>query len=742
MHVAILGTYPPTQCGIATFTADVEAALRHHGVKVTIIHVDPADHTVGRFLTRTDPSSYMEAAEWANRNDVDVVLVQHEFGIYGGADGGMLLLFTAALRIPFVVTFHTILSRFTPTQAAVMQEVCASAAAVTVFTVTARQLLLEQEICPAKLPQIVPHGAPVELFDEVDEVAVRSSLGLPAVSPIVSTFGLLSEGKGIEVALRAMATVAAESPEVRYVVAGRTHPAVVRAHGERYRDELLALVEELGLDKHVVFVDRFLSLKDLAGLLAITDVFCTPYHGKEQIVSGALTFALVAGCPVVSTPYRYASDVLANGAGILVPFKESDAMATAISHLLVRGPARLAAVTAANTYAMGMSWPDVGRTLRTVLANARSSAPRAAVKQSLGAAGNLDRDLSPTHLVTLCDDTAVFQHAELKVPRTEEGYCVDDAARLLPIAAHHVDASGGNVAWQSMLVRQMAFLRAAAREGDGGMRNFMSWDRRWRDRPHDGDHVGRSVWGLGELVGVGGPYAEEAHQLLSILAPRASRSEFSRNLAYTALGLVAADAASDPILRPSLELVHEALRAWQAGPERQWTWPEQRLSYDNARLPEALIRVGVHLGDDVIIARGVRMLSWLEDICNKGDHYRFVGHRGLSGADPISRSGDEQPLEATAMADAHSALLLATGDQAALRAIDRSWAWFLGNNRLRMVIGDTATGACFDGLGAYDVNRNCGAESTLAFHRCDLTRRTAMAQQAAATTEAAADVRP
>ena len=176
-----------------------------------------------------------------------------------------------------------------------------------------------------------------------------------------------------------IATVAAESPEVRYVVAGRTHPAVVRAHGERYRDELLALVEELGLDKHVVFVDRFLSLKDLAGLLAITDVFCTPYHGKEQIVSGALTFALVAGCPVVSTPYRYASDVLANGAGILVPFKESDAMATAISHLLVRGPARLAAVTAANTYAMGMSWPDVGRTLRTVLANARSSAPRAAV---------------------------------------------------------------------------------------------------------------------------------------------------------------------------------------------------------------------------------------------------------------------------------------------------------------------------------------------------------------------------
>ena len=367
MHVAIVGTYPPTRCGIATFTADVEQSLRDLGTKVTIIGVDPEEANAGPSIHRHDPSSYTGAARWVNNSDVDIVLVQHEFGVYGGADGDMLLRFTDALRVPYIVTLHTVLSPFKPKQASVLEALCSSAAAVTVFTTTGRNMLVEQEICPADRVRIVPHGAPLELYGLVDQAAARTSFGLPSTGPIVSTFGLLSEGKGIEVAIRALAKVVIDDPNIRYVIAGRTHPEVVRKDGERYRDSLVRLVSEFGLEENVVFLDRSLSVEDLAQLLAITDVFCTPYHGEGQIVSGALTFALAAGCPVVSTPYRYASDVLVDGAGLLVEFDDCDGMAAAMGRLLEDGPTRTAALAAAQRYASGASWPAVGQTLLRVL---------------------------------------------------------------------------------------------------------------------------------------------------------------------------------------------------------------------------------------------------------------------------------------------------------------------------------------------------------------------------------------
>jgi glycosyltransferase involved in cell wall biosynthesis len=376
MHVAILGTYPPTRCGIATFTADVEQSLQGLDARVTIIPVDPDDQAGGPFVRRHEPASYTEAAAWVNGADIDVVLVQHEFGVYGGLDGDLLLHFTDALRVPYVLTLHTVLSPFKPNQSVVMEALCATAAAVTVFTPTARNMLVEQELCPPELVQIVPHGAPVELYSRVDEVKARASFGLPPTGPIISTFGLLSAGKGIEVAIQALAKVVIDDSDTRYVVAGRTHPEIVRTEGELYRESLESLVAGLGLQDNVVFLDRFLSVEDLAHLLAITDVFCTPYHGEGQIVSGALTFALAAGCPVVSTPYRYASDVLADGAGLLVEFNDCDGMAAAMSELLEDGPARISALAAAQRYASGASWPAVGKTLLAVLTTAVSPRQR------------------------------------------------------------------------------------------------------------------------------------------------------------------------------------------------------------------------------------------------------------------------------------------------------------------------------------------------------------------------------
>ncbi len=375
MHVAIVGTYPPTRCGIATFTADVEDALRSNGVDVTIVPVsDDSDDSswsaAGESICRNDRSSYVQAARRVNDLGCDVVLIQHEFGIFGGVAGGHIASFTAALTIPYALTLHTVLPSFARHETATLTELCAGAVVVTVFTATARRLVLQQGIAPARKLQIIPHGAPAELYASVDRAAIRQRLSLPATGPVLSTFGLLSEGKGIELAIRALADIVVDHPTVRYVVAGRTHPGVLRTQGEQYRNRLVELVRDLDLQNHVVFLNKFLGIEEIADLLAVTDVFCTPYLGEDQIVSGALTFALAARCPVVSTPYRYAQDVLADGAGILVGSEDPTGFADAIRRLLSPGPDREAAVRAATSASKTLRWSTVGETTAIVLANA------------------------------------------------------------------------------------------------------------------------------------------------------------------------------------------------------------------------------------------------------------------------------------------------------------------------------------------------------------------------------------
>lgn len=378
MHVAIVGTYPPTRCGIATFTADVEHALRMNGIDVTIIPVtncgdEPGPTDLNGTIWHDDRSSYVRAATYLNELGCDVVLIQHEFGIFGGVAGGHLTAFTQALQVPYALTLHTVLPSFGEPEATNLRSLCADASVVTVFTSSARRLVLEQGIAAARQLQIIPHGAPAELYTMVDAAAVRRRLLLPETGPLLSTFGLLSEGKGIELAIRALADIVVDHPTVRYVVAGRTHPGVLRSQGERYRERLAGLADKLGLREHVVFLNEFLGIREVADLLAITDVFCTPYRGEDQIVSGALTFALAAKCPVVSTPYRYAQDMLADGAGILVASHDVNGFADALRRLLATGPERQAAVRAATNASKSLRWSTVGETISTVLADAIST---------------------------------------------------------------------------------------------------------------------------------------------------------------------------------------------------------------------------------------------------------------------------------------------------------------------------------------------------------------------------------
>jgi glycosyltransferase involved in cell wall biosynthesis len=726
VRTAIVSTFPPRACGIGAFAASLRGALLGTATVdrtdlVAVVHEPSSPQRRGLLATiaQSVRGDYARTARMLGRLDVDVVLLQHEYGIFGGRDGEYVLSLARELAQPLVVTLHTVLSEPTPHQADVLTELCDEAELVIVMTDTALRLLVDSGTCPEEKVRVVPHGAPARLIERAAH-ARAGGPGRPSDEGFrLSTFGLISAGKGIETVIEALPAVVERYPDLVYTIAGRTHPDVERREGERYRLMLEGRAFELGLGTHVVFDDRFLSVDELSSLLAQSDIFLTPYASPEQIASGALTFALAAGCAIVSTPYWYAQDMLASGAGLLVPFGDSEAVADAICSYL-DDPDRLAAARdEARRIGSTLAWPAVAEVTASVLAEASALAPR---RRPVGIAELHLTSLRTDHLLTLVDDVGVVQHANGIIPNRDSGYCVDDVARLAVVSLALAERGDDRI-WTASLYRSLAFLHAAA--GDSGMRNFMGYDRRWLDEPHVGDHLGRSIWALGDILATAWIPAvvRPAGDLLTRLVGTLSGDVPLRTAAYTVLGLSRLDADRlDPKARLLLErLVEQLGEAHRRSASDDWCWFEDALSYDNARLSQALLYGATALDRRDLAERALDSLRWLGDECGlDGNELRLPGHLGRRRGEPAPGDGDEQPLDAAALVEAElTAFAITRRVEHGRRAI-RAFEWFLGRNRLRTPLYDFATGGCSDGLGAEALNDNEGAESTLAFHQAAL----------------------
>jgi glycosyltransferase involved in cell wall biosynthesis len=727
VRTAIVSTFPPRACGIGTFAADLRATLTGtDSVRVAdlvaVVHEPSSPQRRGVLATIAQAvrGDYVRTARMLGRLDVDVVLLQHEYGIFGGRDGEYVLSFARELAQPLVVTLHTVLSEPTRHQAEVLAELCDEAELVIVMTETARRLLVHSGACAEEKVRVVPHGAPVRITARAAGAREQPTRRLSDEETFrLSTFGLISPGKGLETVIDALPAIVERHPEISYTIAGRTHPDIAHREGERYRLMLERRVLELGLDAHVEFDDRFLTIDEVSDLLARTDIFVTPYGNREQIASGALTFAIAAGCAVVSTPYWYAQDMLASGAGLLVPFRDPDALADAVCSYLERPEMLAAARAEAQRIGSALAWPAVAEATAAVLHEADRLAPR---RRPTGVADLHLTSLRTDHLLTLADDVGIVQHAHGIIPNRDSGYCVDDVARLAVVSLG-LARRGNEQVWTSHLYRALAFLHAAT--GDGGMRNFMSYDRRWLDEPHIGDHVGRSIWALGDILSTAWIPAvvRPASELLDRLVDTLSGEIALRTAGYTVLGLSRLDADRlQPAARRLLErLVGLLADAYERTSSEDWRWFEDELTYDNARLPQALLTGADALDRPDLAELGLDSLRWFGDQCGLADDtLRLPGHRGRGRGEPAPGPGDEQPLDAAALVEAElSAFAVTHKAEHGARAI-RAFEWFLGRNGLQKPLYDFATGGCSDGLGSDSLNDNEGAESTLAFHRAAL----------------------
>ena len=738
MRTAIVSTYPPRACGIGSFAADVRSALLgldeiDRVEKVVIVNEPSRPQRPGLTATIAQAArgDYIRAARILGHLDIDVVLLQHEYGIFGGRDGEYVSSLVEELAQPLVVTLHTVLSEPTDHQAKMLESVCRQAELVIVMTDSARRLLVDGGTCEAAKIRVVPHGAPPVIAQRADAYAaerarevgarMRTTYGADGDRFLLSTFGLISAGKGLETAIQALPAIVERHPDVLYVIAGRTHPDVAHREGERYRLGLEQAVLDLGLEDHVEFDDRFLSVDEIAGLLAGTDVFVTPYRDREQISSGALTFGIAAGCAIVSTPYWYAQDMLGSGAGTIVPFADPAALADAVCRY-VEEPEHLGAARAeARRIGAQLAWPSVAKATAVVLQEAVELAPRR--RRSVSSIDQRLVGLRSDHLRTLVDDVGIVQHANGVIPNRQSGYCVDDVARLAVVALE-LARRGDEQVWTSTLYRSLAFLQDAT-DANLGMRNFMGYDRRWLDEPHLGDHVGRSVWALGEILATAWipSVVVPTERLLDDIVHLIPEDASLRTGAYAALGLAHLDPdRRRPESRRLLERVMEQLMdAYSTRASDGWHWFEDALAYDNARLPHALIVGGATLGRKDLTETGLDVLRWLGDESGlREGTLRLTGHEGRRRDEPAPGAGDEQPLDASAFVEAELAAFAVSGDpEHGLRA-QRSFDWFLGRNHLHRPLYDFATGGCSDGLGSETTNDNEGAESTLAFHRAAL----------------------
>jgi glycosyltransferase involved in cell wall biosynthesis len=710
-RIALVGNFAPRKCGIATFTTDIFDKLAEFHPEIAVdVHAldDPrqplAYPGAAGTIVNNDPASYRRAARRINDSGVDAVWLQHEYGIFGGPDGEMVLELVDRIAAPLILTPHTVLSEPSDRQRAILERLIARASCIMVMSAHSSKLLTERYGAPEEIMQVVPHGAPDRPFGRQEEFKAR--LGMVGKT-VLTTFGLLGPGKGLETAIEALPAIVRKHPDVVYRIVGATHPNLVAADGESYRESLQQLAETIGVADHVQWDNRFLETDELLDQLEACDIYLTPYPNLQQSTSGTLSYAVALGKAVVSTPYLHAKELLAEGVGELVEPKSSAAIAERVNALL-DDRERLARLQR-RAYAKGREtiWPRFAEGA-AALVEAAVARPPAAAPLAVP---------NPQAVIAMSDGTGMLQHSIGIVPDRHHGYCLDDNVRalmLMNVAEDMEEAERER--WRLVYA---SFLQHAWNPDRRAFRNFMRFDRTWCEDEGSEDSNGRALWALGQTIETCDQASMQywARRWYKTALPHCAASGSPRAVAFAMLGAAAVLRTSDhaesrEFLRQGGDFLHRLL---DASRRPDWAWFEAVLGYDNPRLSQALIEAGLVLGEPRFVTAGLDTLSWIAGQQTSADgQFRPIGSETF-GQQHTHLPFDQQPLEAQAAIEAAAAAWRASRDPKWPQHAQAAWRWFFGANDRGVILGDLASGRCRDGINPRGANENCGAESILAF---------------------------
>ena len=732
MKIAFIGTYPPRECGIGTFTNDLFNSVikDNHNAESSIEGFVVA---LNDFNNRYDypgevklsirqerQEDYLQAVKYINLSGADLCILEHEYGIFGGQNGVYILPLLHRLEIPLIVTLHTVLKTPSYNEKAVLQEVCKMAQKVVVMSHKAIEFLVEIYDVPVDKIKFISHGVP-DLHFSTEKSKKDFKLENKSV---LMTFGFIGRNKGIETVIKALPQVIHNHPNVIYLVLGKTHPNVVRNSGEEYRIFLMRLVKSLGLEEHVVFLNEFLDVRDLFKYLAATDIYITPYLNEAQITSGTLSYAVGVGSAVISTPYWHASELLANGRGKLFNFGDSNELAAILNELLDNPDELDRLKRLAKKYGTKITWPKTGEKYIALA--------KLAIKEGGEKIEKTDTILdllilppfSLTHINRLTDDTGIIQHAKFGIPNLKEGYCLDDNSRALLMVL---------MTYQQMKDMQALELSPVylsyihyMQNKNGTFRNFLSFSRNYLDEVGSEDSFGRTIWALGYLMGnaPNDSYYQTGRLLFFNAAPNFEMLKSIRSIANTMIGIcyyLKTNPADDSMTERLRNMAHHLIKQYEENESADWKWFESLLAYDNGILPLALLHSAEVLNEDRVLEVAIESMQFLTKHTLNENYLSIIGNEQWFKKDGERSVFAQQPIDAMAMILMYHQAFHVTKDKEYINKLFTSFLWFLGENDLRLSLYDFETKGCCDGFESYGVNRNQGAESSLAYLISHLT---------------------
>lgn len=726
MKIAYISTSLPNECGIATFNANLATAINQHKAiskESFVVAMNDTDNLneynypeeVKYIIRKNNQDDYLQAADYINNSGVDACVIEHEFGIYGGDSGLYLLTLMANVNVPMISILHTVLKQPSYVQQTIIQQIAKRSSRIVVMSQKAIGFLTSIYQIPKNKIQYIEHGVP-DLEPAVDN-PIKATAPFKG-NKVLLTFGLISRGKGLETVVEALPKIVEKHPDVKYVILGNTHPGVVKNDGEEYRDSLTALAKKLNVAQNLVFVNKFVDEQELHHYLSATDIYITPYLNEAQITSGTLSYAVGAGAAVISTPYWHAQELLAQKRGLLFDFRDSEKLSTLVNDLF-ENPDHLSELKY-NAYQYGLSlrWPSIGKSYVKVMERAISDKQKAdAANKSM-----IDVDSIPAfslnHIRLLTDDTGIIQHAKYGIPNFKEGYCLDDNARALMMALMAFDQYKSKEALD-LLPIYLSYIQYMQNE-DGSFRNFLSFNRNYLDVVGSEDAFGRTIWALGYLVNFApnNSYKEFANELFIKSTAQFSKLEHLRGVANTIIGIhhyLKANPHETYLHEISNDLSAKLINAYQNNKDQNWHWFEQQMTYDNAMLPLALLCHYDISKNQQALNIGLESLDFLTQKTLSFGFLNPVGNDGWLQKDQEMAKYDQQAIETMAMVLVYFKAYEVTNDVKYMKHLYQSYRWFLGENSLSLPLYDDETKGCADGLQSNGVNRNQGAESTLAY---------------------------
>ncbi|WP_257668621.1 glycosyltransferase family 4 protein [Parapedobacter tibetensis] len=724
MKIVLIGTYEPRQCGIGSFSKNlfdaISAVNDDHAIEGVVVAINGPDSEydyppeVKCVIHQDDHDTYLKAAEFINQSGADVCIVQHEYGIFGGQNGVYILSLLHSLALPVIATFHTVLKKPSYNELLILKEIIKISRKVVVMADKAAELLQQVYDTPTTKIEMVPHGVPDIRYNTT---AVREELGL-ADKKVLFTFGFIGRNKGIETVISALPEVVSAYPEVVYIVLGKTHPNVVKHAGEEYRLFLHRLVKKLNLEEHVIFMNQYASQNDLFKYLSASDIYLTPYLNEVQVTSGTLSYAVGVGSAVVSTPYWHAAELLSKGRGRLFNFNDDKHLAEVLMDLL-RHPQKLDIMRQkAHEYGKSITWPKIGERYHSLVQDIIDTTSKTILKKDPA----LDRSILPPlrldHIERLTDNTGIFQHATYGIPNYHEGYCLDDNARALLMALMAYRRTKNETALKYIPI-YLAYIHYA-QNADGTFRNFMGFDRKFRDEVGSEDAFGRAIWAIGYTLAHApmDGYFQVARRIFFKALPQFEKLQSIRSIANVILGLyhyLKDNPSDEGMMELTRKLAVRLLKEYEAHRTDDWHWYESLLAYDNALLPLAMLRATELLNDAAIRKVAFESMAFLEHHTFQKGYLNLIGNENWFRQTGVKSQYDQQPIDAMATVLMYLQAYNNTGDSHYLNLLYTSFMWFLGENDLHVSLYDFETHGCCDGLEKDGINRNQGAESTLAY---------------------------